>query len=87
MWKICLFSAAAAAAASSGKAATLNPREILQSFSHFAYNAPDCVGNNYYNTTFSSTWCEDDYEYPSTEIETAIMYHFYSVAAMYKVKY
>ena len=56
-----------------------------QTFGHFAYTAPDCIGNNYYNNTFSSTWCEDDFEYPEVEIETAIMFHFYSVAAMYKV--
>ena len=52
---------------------------------HTHYNAPTCVGNNYYNTTFTSTWCEEDFEYPVAEIETAIMFHFYSVASMYKV--
>ena len=35
--------------------------------------------------THGLNWCDHDAKYPSIQIESAIQFHFFSVASMYKV--
>ena len=36
-------------------------------------------------STHGLSWCDYDPKYPAVQIETAIRFHFFSVASMYKV--
>ena len=36
-------------------------------------------------STHGLNWCDYDPKYPAVQIETAIRFHFFSVASMYKV--